>query len=59
MSDNTCQGCTHRQRRFRATTPRYWCKRYHRLADARCIDYQRERPMIEAAIKFYKAARPR
>lgn len=59
MSDKTCAGCANRQRRFRSTSPRYWCGRYHRLAEARCIDYRPERRILAAAIKFYKAAAPR
>ena len=58
MTDTTCAGCAHRQRRYRSTTPRYWCMRYHRLAEAKCIDYRRERTLIESAIQFYKVARP-
>lgn len=49
-----CIGCAFAQRRFRSTTPRQWCKRYHRVAEARCIDYRSKASAIKASIDFVK-----
>lgn len=56
MSGNTqaCTGCAQSQRRFRSTTPRLWCKRYHTPALARCIDYRSKSSAIKAAIDYLK-----
>ena len=49
-----CTGCAWAQRRFRSTTPRLWCKRYHQPAAARCIDYRAKANAIEVALAFLK-----
>lgn len=54
MTDLACLGCAHCQRRFCGTTPREWCKRYHRPAAVRCLDYRTKRSAIQAALDYLK-----
>jgi hypothetical protein len=54
MSASTCTGCAQSQRRFRSTTPRLWCTRYHTPALARCIDYRTKRSAIATAMDYLK-----
>lgn len=49
-----CTGCAHAQRRFRSTTPRIWCQRYHTAAVARCDDYRPKRTAIQTAINYLR-----
>lgn len=42
-----CTGCAQSQRRFRSTTPRLWCTRFHTPALARCIDYRSKPSALE------------
>lgn len=50
-----CTGCAHTGRRFKFSKPRLWCKRYHCLADSRCIDYHTKPTAIQAALAYLKA----
>lgn len=50
----TCSGCAHAQRRFRGTTPRLWCQRYHAPAVERCMDYRTKSAAIQTAINDIK-----
>ena len=54
MTATPCTGCAQCQRRFRSTTPRLWCKRYHTPAVARCIDYRTKRSAIDTALDYLK-----
>lgn len=51
----TCTGCAQAQRRFRSTTPRLWCTRFHQPATARCEDYRSKARAIQAALNYVKA----
>jgi hypothetical protein len=52
-----CTGCAYTSRRLKASKPKIWCTRYHRLApEARCIDYRTKTSAIKAAINFFKTA---
>lgn len=56
MEGPMCNGCAWLQRRFRSTTPRLWCKRYHQPAAARCIDYRSKPDAIKVDLDFLKRA---
>lgn len=49
-----CTGCAQAQRRFRSTTPRLWCQRFHTPALARCLDYRTKPAAIQSAIDYLK-----
>lgn len=50
----TCTGCAQSQRRFRSTTPRLWCQRFHKPATARCLDYRTKAQAMRAAMNYIK-----
>lgn len=54
MSQSTCTGCAQSQHRFRSTTPRLWCQRYHAPAVARCLDYRTKPSAIATAITYLR-----
>ena len=51
----SCVGCAQSQRRFRSTTPRLWCQRFHQPATARCACYRTRTQGIRAAMTYIKA----
>ena len=54
MTTSACTGCAQSQRRFRSTTPRLWCTRFHAPAVDRCLDYRTKRSAIQTAINHLK-----
>lgn len=54
MAATDCTGCAYTTRRLKASKPKLWCTRYHRMAPGRCLDFRTKPSAIKAALDFFK-----